>query len=45
MNRTIEDYDIMARREMIKAKREKAEMYVYFELSLCLPGGILIVNC
>ncbi|KAJ3513791.1 hypothetical protein NMY22_g14937 [Coprinellus aureogranulatus] len=28
MNRTIEDYDAMAKREMIKAKQEKAQMYV-----------------
>lgn len=28
MNRTIEDYDAMAKREMIKAKQEKAQMSV-----------------
>lgn len=28
MNRTLEDYDSMAKREMIKAKQEKAMMYV-----------------
>ncbi len=27
MSRTIEDYDAMAKREMIKAKQEKAQMY------------------
>jgi hypothetical protein len=30
MNRTLEDYDSMAKREMIKAKQEKAMMYVPF---------------
>ena len=34
MARTIEDYDSMARREMIKAKQEKAMMYVC--LAYCL---------
>lgn len=29
MNRTVEDYDSMAKREMIKAKQEKAMMSVY----------------
>jgi len=28
MNRTVEDYDSMAKREMIKAKQEKAMMSV-----------------
>jgi len=28
MSRTIEDYDAIAKREMIKAKQEKAQMYV-----------------
>jgi len=28
MNRTVEDYDSMAKREMIKAKQEKAMMFV-----------------
>ena len=28
MNRTVDDYDSMAKREMIKAKQEKAMMYV-----------------
>lgn len=28
LSRTIEDYDSMAKREMIKAKQEKAFMYV-----------------
>lgn len=27
MSRTIEDYDAMTKREMIKAKQEKAQMY------------------
>ena len=31
MHRTVEDYDSMAKREIIKAKQEKAMMYVpYF---------------
>jgi hypothetical protein len=29
MNRTVEDYDSMAKREMIKAKQEKAMMSVF----------------
>ena len=29
MNRTVDDYDSMAKREMIKAKQEKATMSVY----------------
>ena len=29
MNRTVEDYDSMAKREMIKAKQEKAMMFVF----------------
>jgi len=29
MNRTVEDYDSMAKREMIKAKQEKATMSVF----------------
>lgn len=28
MSRTVDDYDSMAKREMIKAKQEKAIMYV-----------------
>jgi hypothetical protein len=28
MHRTIDDYDAMAKREIIKAKQEKAQMYV-----------------
>ena len=32
MNRTIDDYDSMARREMIKAKQEKAVVYVRLSL-------------
>ena len=28
MHRTVEDYDSMAKREIIKAKQEKAMMYV-----------------
>ena len=28
LHRTIEDYESMARREMLKAKQEKAQMYV-----------------
>lgn len=36
MNRTVDDYDSMAKREIIKAKQEKAMMYVqrlFFYLS------------
>ena len=29
MNKTVEDYDSMAKREMIKAKQEKAMMSVF----------------
>ena len=29
MARTVDDYDSMAKREIIKAKQEKAMMYVY----------------
>jgi len=29
MQRTIDDYDSMTKREMIKAKQEKAQMYVH----------------
>ena len=37
MHRTVEDYDSMAKREIIKAKQEKAMMYVpYFTVQLCL---------
>lgn len=35
MNRTIEDYDAMTKREMIKAKQEKAQMYVHRFLEVC----------
>jgi Golgi SNAP receptor complex protein 2 len=28
MHRTIEDYDLMAKRETIKARQEKGQMYV-----------------
>ena len=37
MNRTVEDYDSMAKREMIKAKQEKAMMSVF-----PLPPHILL---
>lgn len=30
MQRTIEDYDAMIKREIIKAKQEKGQMYVLF---------------
>ena len=30
MHRTVDDYDSMAKREIIKAKQEKAQMYVVF---------------
>ena len=37
MHRTVEDYDSMAKREIIKAKQEKAMMYVpYFAMQLVL---------
>jgi hypothetical protein len=29
MNRTVDDYDAMARREVIAVKQEKAQGYVY----------------
>ena len=32
MARTVDDYDSMAKREMIKAKQEKAMMYVYLNV-------------
>ena len=32
MHRTVDDYDSMAKREIIKAKQEKAQMYVFFPL-------------
>lgn len=35
MSRTVEDYDSMAKREMIKAKQEKAMMFVF-----TLPGTL-----
>lgn len=30
MHRTVDDYDSMTKREIIKAKQEKAQMLVYF---------------
>ena len=39
MQRTIDDYDSMTKREMIKAKQEKAQMYlhaVFLFMVLCL---------
>ena len=38
MNRTLEDYDSTAKREMVKAKQEEAMMYVdvFRSLQLCL---------
>jgi hypothetical protein len=47
MQRTIDDYDSMARREMIKAKQEKAQMHVpgyqvhYFEPCLLIMRHML----
>ena len=38
MHRTVEDYDSMAKREIIKAKQEKAMMYVSF-LFDAVPNG------
>jgi Golgi SNAP receptor complex protein 2 len=36
MSRTLEDYDAMAKREMIKAKQEKAQMCVIISFSQSL---------
>lgn len=44
MGRTVDDYDSMAKREMIKAKQEKAMMYVsscIVSLKL-IPGDFLL---
>jgi hypothetical protein len=45
MNRTVDDYDSMAKREIIKAKQEKAQMSE-FQLS-CRIGinGLLLQAC
>jgi hypothetical protein len=40
MQRTIDDYDSMTKREMIKAKQEKAQMYVH----AVLPFNVLRSN-
>ena len=42
MHRTVDDYDSMAKREIIKAKQEKAQMYVFFP-SISLV--IFLTNC
>lgn len=36
MQRTIDDYDSMTKREIIKAKQEKAQMYVHYLISKVL---------
>jgi Golgi SNAP receptor complex protein 2 len=41
MNRTLEDYDSMAKREMIKAKQEKAMMSVPPTCLICLPNVLM----
>jgi Golgi SNAP receptor complex protein 2 len=41
MNRTLEDYDSMAKREMIKAKQEKAMMSVSPTRLICLPNVLM----
>jgi Golgi SNAP receptor complex protein 2 len=40
MQRTIDDYDSMTKREMIKAKQEKAQMYVHTVFPV--QGSVLI---
>ena len=40
MQRTIDDYDSVTKREMIKAKQEKAQMYVH--TSFPVQGSVLI---
>lgn len=35
LNRTVDDYDSMAKREMIKAKQEKALMCVEYRRAIC----------
>ena len=37
MQRTVDDYDSMAKREMIKAKQEKALMYVIYSIWVFIP--------
>ena len=37
MQRTVDDYDSMAKREMIKAKQEKALMYVLCYVCIFIP--------
>lgn len=39
MSRTVDDYDSMAKREIIKAKQEKGLMYVEtFSMVPCFPA-------
>jgi len=40
MQRTIDDYDSMAKREMIKAKQEKAQLCVMLYLVTLLKGQL-----
>jgi len=48
MGKTVEDYDSMAKREMIKAKQEKAMMFVYqsstadSQRSACIDGSAYV---
>lgn len=47
MARTVDDYDSMAKREMIKAKQEKAMMCVYGPVKQCmdLTLSVLCLCC
>ena len=50
MSKTVEDYDSMAKREMIKAKQEKALMFVYqfstadSQRSACINGRTYVAG-
>ena len=47
MHRTVEDYDSMAKREIIKAKQEKAMMYVPYltlQLRLCSVPQVCVLR-
>ena len=44
MHRTVEDYDSMAKREIIKAKQEKAMMYVCPEFNLSACYTVLVTS-
>ena len=41
MHRTVEDYDSMAKREIIKAKQEKAMMYVCSVHVRCISSCVV----